>query len=146
MNLCEGRLGAVARCQRGHFAGADHQVAGDNPILVLEEAALRRTRCARSIFVVGAAVAGTQEQPGLGKPADRTSKVSTVDGENLEGVAGDAADPAGNVAGLPIPWGSYWIAEVNKSRLPLGKVADSAEIDPGILGGTLPESRTQKIA
>ena len=43
------------------------------------------------------------EQTGLGKPAHRATQVRTVNGKNLELFALDAADPAGDLAGLSIP-------------------------------------------
>ncbi len=100
---------------------------------VLEEAALGRTGGARSILVVGAAMARAEEEFGLRKPADRAAEMSAVDGEDLEIVAGDAADPAGNVAGLAVPWRGHRIAEVDQPRFALGKFADRAEVDPGVV-------------
>ena len=129
-----------------HSACADHEGAVRDLVLVLEEAALGRAGGAGTVGVVGAAVAGAQEEFGLREPADGAAEVSAVDGEDLEGVAGDAADPAGNVAGLAVPCGRDGIAVVDEPRLAFGKVGEWAEVDPGVIGGGLLQCRAEEVA
>ena len=122
------------------------RLAGDDLVGVFEEAALRRAGGARAVLVVGAAVAGTEEKLRLREPAHRASEMSAVDGEDLKSVAGDAANPAGNFAGLPIPWGGHGIAEVGQAGFALRKIADRAKVDPRVFAGTLLQRGAQQIA
>ena len=132
--------------QCGHLAGADHQVVSDDLVLVLEEAALGWAGGARSVGVVGAAVARAQKELRLREPADRAAEVSAVDREDLECIAGDAADPAGNFSGLAVPGGCDGIAEVDQAGLALGKVGERAQVDPGVLARAFLQRRAQQIA
>ena len=60
LNVRKLRPLAIARCQRGHLAGAYHQVARDDLMVIFEEAPLGRSRRARSIFVVSTSVTGAK--------------------------------------------------------------------------------------
>ena len=71
------------------------------------------------------------------EPAHRAAEMGAVDGEDLKVVAGDAADPAGNVAGLPVPCGGDGVAEVDEAGFAFGKIAERAEVDPGVFGWNL---------
>src|SRR5580658_284291 len=105
LNLRELRAGAVLCGQCGHFSGADHQGVADDLVFVFEKATLGRAGGARAVLVVRASVARTQKKLRLREPAHRAAEMRTVDGEDLEIVAGDAANPAGNVSGFAIPVG-----------------------------------------
>ena len=81
-----------------HFAGLDEQFSILNFVVVLEQSALRRSGGARAVLVIGAAVAGTHEEVRLREPANRTSQVRAVDGEDLESLVVNISDPACDVA------------------------------------------------
>ena len=133
-------------CKRGHLAGVIMRLPDDDLVVVLEEAALGRAGGARSVFVVSAAVAGAQEELGLREPAHRAAKMRAVDGEDLEVVAGDVANPAGNVAGLAVPGGGHGIAEVDEAGFAFGEIAERAEVDPGVFAGALFQRGAEEIA
>ncbi|WP_433984897.1 hypothetical protein RBB78_11640 [Tunturiibacter empetritectus] len=91
-------------------------------------------------------MAGAEEELGLGEPANGAAEVGAVDGEDLEGVAGDAADPAGNVAGLAVPLVGDGVAVVDEAGLAFGEVGERAEVDPGVVVGGLLERGAEEIA
>src|SRR5206468_11075473 len=70
--------------QGGELAPAHPELPVANLILVFVESAGRRAGCARSIFVVHAAVAGAHEEIGLVKPPHGASEVGAVNREELE--------------------------------------------------------------
>ncbi len=76
---------------------------------------------------------GAHEEPGLSEPTDRAAKMRAVDREDLKGISGDAADPAGNIARLAIPIGGFRIAVVDQAGLALRKIAKRAEVDPCVI-------------
>ncbi len=77
------------RARRGQFAGLNRDQAVFNFVWIFEKPALRRAGGARAVAVVCAAVAWAHEEPGLRKPANRTSEVRAVHGEDLELIASD---------------------------------------------------------
>src|SRR5258708_3995057 len=100
-------------------------------VLIFEEAARRRSRGSRAVFVKHAAVARTHEQPRFLEPAHRASEMRAVDGEHLEFFAFDAAHPARDVAGLAVPGLHERVFECREVRIVLGEIADGTERDPG---------------
>ena len=100
-------------------------------IAVFEEAALGRAGGAAAVFVVGAAVAGAQEELRLREPADGAAEVGAVDGEDLELPVGDAAHPAGDLRGVAVVEAGDRAAEVGEASFADGEVVDAAEGDPG---------------
>ena len=104
-------------------------------MLVLKQASRGWSRCAGSVRVISAAVAGAQEQFRLREPADGASEMRAVDGEDLKLFAGYAAHPAGHIAGLPIPGRGDRIPIVDQARLPFRELADGAERNPGVIAG-----------
>ena len=79
------------------------------------------------------------------EPADRASKMSAVDGEDLEVVSRFPANPARNVSRLSIPGRGCGIAEVDQARLAFGKIGDRSKIDPCFFAGALLQCRPQKV-
>src|SRR5580692_9632255 len=73
----------------------------------------------------------THEEAGLGKPADRTTKVCAVDCKHLELITRDAPYPAGGVYGLSVCRHHEWIAKSSHPRLAFGKVGDVSKRHPG---------------
>ena len=104
----------------------DHQRVTGELVLVLEQAALGWAGGAGAVFVVGAAVAGAQEELRLREPADGASEMGAVDGEDLELAVGDAADPAGDLGGVAVVEGGGGRAETGEAGFADGKVRPSA--------------------
>ncbi len=112
-----GRVG-----ERGHLAGVDHEVVADDGVLILEEAALGWARGARSVHVVGAAVAGAHEELGLCEPAHGAAEMCAVDGEDLELIGLNVAHPAGNIGGFAVGVGPVRVAIVDQPGFSFGEV------------------------
>src|SRR2546425_217252 len=89
--------------QRRQLTTADPELAVTDSVFVLEEAAWRRSRRARAVLVIGAAVTGTHEQPRLGKPAHRAPEVRAVHREDLELLTADMTHPAGDLRRRAVP-------------------------------------------
>ena len=111
---------------------------GDQAVLhlirIFKQAAFGRTGSPRTIVVVRAAVARTDEQPGLREPADGASQVRAIDGENLELVRRDPADPAGSVDGLSVRGHYEGTFKSGESSFAFRKIGDGAEGYPGEIG------------
>src|SRR5580698_1097060 len=84
------------------FARLNLKLSIENLKRILKQPALGWSRCARAVFVVGAAVTRTHEQSRLRKPSDRASEVGAIDREHLELVAVDVSYPARNFRRLSI--------------------------------------------
>src|SRR6201998_4125957 len=89
--------------QRGHFSGADVELVSHNFVLIFEEAALGGTESTRAISVIDATVAGAHEKSRLREPADGTSEMRAVNGEDLERRGIDMPHPARDFRGVAIP-------------------------------------------
>src|ERR1700688_884188 len=73
-------------------------------VAILKQTALRRSRGARSVGIVGTPMTWAHEETGLREPANRASQMRAIDREDLELIAVDAAHPAGDFRGLAIRW------------------------------------------
>ena len=134
LDQAHGGFSEVRRC---HWVAGGWQLSGVNRehsvfdfVRIFEEPALRRSRRARAIAVVCAAVTRTHEQAGLREPADGAAEMCAVDGKHLKLIARDAAHPARCVYSLSIGWHDQGIAKSSHPRLSLRKVADISEAAP----------------
>src|SRR5262249_46429077 len=99
-------------------------------ILVLEQASGRRSRRARAIFVIRAAVAGTHEQPRLSEPAHGAPEMRAIHREHLKAVALDVTHPACDFGGRAAPRDADGILVCRQARLASGESLDPTELDP----------------
>src|SRR5262249_59997379 len=116
--------------ERGKLAAAHPELLLADPVLVLEEAAGRRAGGAGAVLVVGPAVTRAHEQARLGEPPHRTAEVRAVDREDLELLALDAAHPARDLRGRPVPLHADWVLEDCQPGLPLGEARQGTQPDP----------------
>jgi len=98
---------------------------------ILEHPAFRWTGGTRTIAIICAAVAWTQEQTGLREPANGTTKMGAVHGENLELISADVPDPTCGIRGLPVARGYIRVPESGESRFTFRKLTGRAERHPG---------------
>src|SRR5262249_54950117 len=122
----EGRV--RSRCRQ--LPGLNGDVTVLNLERIFEEPPLRRPGSARAVAIIGAAMAGTHEQAGLRKPANRAAQVGTVDGKHLELVALNTPHPARRVCGLTVRRRHIRIAERREPRFSFWKVADGPKPHP----------------
>src|SRR5580704_15217869 len=78
-------------------------------------------------------MAGAQEQVRLREPANRTSEVRAVDRKNLEGLAINISNPAGDIGRFPIRWTHNRISIRRKPSLTRRKLFETAEGNPGVI-------------
>src|SRR5215472_11274219 len=116
----------------GKLATADPELPLADLVLVLEEAARRRSRGARAVLVVDAAVAGTHEELGLREPAHGTAEVCAVDGEDLEALRVDTAHPARDLGRVAVPLHAERVLVLGEAGLSHGEAVHSAQLDPGL--------------
>ena len=116
-----------------HFTGFDEKSSIFNFVAVLEQAALGRSRGARTVLVIGSAVTETHKETRLWKPSNRASQVRAVDGKDLEDLIIHPTNPARDVTGLTIPVIDQRISIRSKSSLPTGKLLQPAEREPGVI-------------
>src|SRR6185436_1504407 len=91
----------VRIARRRDLSRANVELVAIGPVRILDEPALGGTGRARAVLVIDATVARAHEEVRLGKPAHRAAEVHAVDGEHLEVLAVDVANPAGNVGCRP---------------------------------------------
>jgi hypothetical protein len=113
-----------------HLAGFDEEFSILNFVGILEQSARRRPGSARTILVVNASVTRTHKEVRLRKPMHWTSQVRTVNGEHLKILSIDIANPAGNIAGFPIPGINHGIAVGGEPGLADRKLFQRAESEP----------------
>src|ERR1700735_1773940 len=78
-------------------------------------------------------MARAHKQTRLREPADRTSKVRTIDCEYLEILSGPVAKPAGDIGGITIPRTHYRVSIRRQARFSGRKLIEVAERDPGFI-------------
>src|SRR4029077_592688 len=105
---------------------------------IFKEPALWRTRSTRAVAVIRSAMAGTHEQTGLRKPADRTTQVRAIDRKNLKLLAFDATHPACGIDCLAIGRHHVGIPECSQPRLAFWKFAHGPERYPRQVGVRAP--------
>src|SRR5882724_609980 len=90
--------------ERGELPAAHQQCAMLNLVLILEEPTRGRSRRMRSVFIKGAAVAGTHKQAGGLEPAHRAAEMRAVHRKDLKLLPSDPPHPAWDVARRAVPW------------------------------------------
>src|SRR5215510_8870981 len=116
----------------GELAAADPELPLADLVLVLEEPARRRSRGARTVLVVDAAVTRTHEELGLREPPHGTAEMRAVDGEDLEALRVDAPHPARNLGGVAVPLNAERVLVLGEPGLSDGEAVDPAQLDPGL--------------
>ncbi len=101
---------------------------------------------AGAVLIVGSAVAGAHEEARLREPADGAAEVGAVDGEDLELVAGEAADPAGDLGGFTVGDRGDGIDVVGEAGFAFGIVVDRAEGDPALVARVALERGAEEVA
>src|SRR5215467_8060892 len=124
--------GTASRC--GQLTGLNNDLAFLNLPRIFNKPALRRSRCARAVAVVDAAVTRTHEQTGLREPANRASQMHAVDGKHLKFIGSDIPHPTSRVRCLAIGWRYIWIPKGGEPCLAFRKLADSTQWHPGEIG------------
>src|SRR5262249_1226636 len=125
----------------GKLAAADPELALADLVLVLEEPARRRSRGARAVLVVDAAMTGAHEELGLREPAHGTAEVRAVDGEDLEALPVDAPHPACDFGGGAVPLDAKRVLVLGEPCLSHGEAVHSAQLDPGLAAAEPPGRR-----
>ena len=93
-----------------------------------------------TIGIVNPPVARTHEQVGLGKPAHGTPQVRAIDRKDLEILAVEVSDPAGNIRRLAIPGIGNGIAKGRETSLAYRKLFHSAKREPRLVTWFAPAS------
>ena len=92
-------------------------------------------------------MAGTHKEARLREPANGTSQVRTIYGEDLELLTVDISNPARNIAGFAIPRIDDGISIGGETSLPSRKVFQSAQRNPRLITGLPPvDHRRKQIA
>src|ERR1700692_762086 len=101
-------------------------------VAILKQTALRRSRGARSVGIVGAPMTWAHEETGLREPANRASQMRAIDREDLELIAVDATHPAGDFRGLAIRWISVGASIGREPRLAFRELAEGSKREPRV--------------
>src|ERR1700686_3743398 len=132
---------------RRHFAGLDEKLSSLDLVVVLEQSALWRSRGTRTVLVVSPAMARTHEEVRLCEPANRATKVCTVDGKDLKLLVVKISNPAGNVAGLAVPHIDHGILVSGKPSLTRWELLQPAKRKPRLIADLFsPYHRRQEVA
>src|ERR1700675_2226157 len=84
-------------------------------------------------LVVSSSVTRAHKEARLGKPANRASKVRTVDRKDLESLTVDVSDPARDIRGFAVPGIDHGIAIRRKPSLAGRKLLQPAEREPRLV-------------
>src|ERR1017187_9708729 len=113
--------------ERREVASQNLQFTVIHPVPILVQTAGRRTRGVRAIFIKGAPMTRTHEQPRFLEPANRATQMGAVDGEDLNGIRVDPADPERSLRRSPAPGFPPGFGEKGKPCLPGRKLVEIAE-------------------
>src|SRR5499433_3230771 len=116
----------------GKLAATDPELALADLVLVLEEPARRRSRGARAVLVVDAAVTGTHEELGLREPPHGATQMCAIDGEDLEALRVDAPHPARDLGGVAVPLDAERVLVLGEPGLSHREGVHAAQLDPGL--------------
>src|SRR3989475_1091852 len=116
--------------ERGELPAAHQQCAMLNLVFILEEPAWGRSRRMGSVFIKGAAVAGTHKQARGLEPAHRAAEMRAVHRKDLKLLSGDPSHPAWDVSRRAVPRPRKRIAIRRQLGLVLPIGVDGAERDP----------------
>src|SRR5215471_19088788 len=125
----------------GKLAAADPELALADLVLVLEEPARWRSRGARAVLVVDAAVTGAHEELGLREPPHGTAEVRAVDREDLEALPVNAPHPARDLGRVAVPLHAERILVMGEAGLSYGEAVHPAQLDPGLAAAEPPGGR-----
>ena len=126
--------------------GTNHQIAAFDAVQVLEESTLWRSRCARTIGIIRAAVTGAEEELGLLEPAHRATQMRAIDGKYLKVSIVGVTNPCDRLRGIAIAGAGDGIHELGQPRLANRKGTDRAERNPFVLRAFFLHRRTQQKA
>src|ERR1017187_2351910 len=113
--------------ERREVASQNLQFTVIHPVPILVQTAGRRTRGVRAIFIKGAPMTRTHEQPRFLEPANRATQMGAVDGEDLNGIRVDPADPARYLRRVTVPWLTHGVAVNGKPCLAGRELVEIAE-------------------
>src|SRR5215469_2822809 len=128
-----GDVGSSRIAWRGHFARINQQPPAFDPVVIFKQPAFRRARSARTILIVSATMTWAHKEARLRKPANRTSEVRAVDGEDLEFLPVHIANPAGDIGSISIGWIHHRIAISGEASLAGRELFEVAKWNPRLI-------------